>query len=177
MTTNMFSAPFSLLAGLDLDLDDEFDFGPTQGTQPPQLSATQSTSRGPSSQAATGSREQKRSALLDGLDFSTRVPYFFPLDSNDRPNVTKDIFAIADGRGWNDFWKKCPTSCVRLLSGLLLSSPLPLCSPHLFSRDEVKAAWMNSKVELTRDWKQRYRSAQKKQRRGGASAGGRNGLP
>jgi len=151
-------APFSLLAGLDLDLDDEFDFGPLQATQPHQLPATQPISQGILDQVTRGSREQKRSALLDGLDFSARVPYFFPFDSNDRPrgaaNATKDIFAIADSRGWNDFWKEPP----------------PL--------DEVKAGWMNSKVELTRDWKQRYRDAQKKRRRGGVGTGtgGRNGL-
>jgi len=64
-------------------------------------------------------------------------------------------------------------------SCLLLCPTSPPCSSHFFSRDEVKAAWLNSKVELTRDWKQRYREAQKKRRRGGAGAGagGVNGLP
>src|SRR5258706_5202908 len=61
-------------------------------------------------------------------------------------------------------------------SRLLLCSASPPCSSHLFSRDEVKAAWMNSKVELTRGWKQRYRDAQKKRRRGGAGVGSGNAL-
>jgi hypothetical protein len=117
--SNTFSAPFSLLAGLELDLDDELDFGLPQGTYPPQLPATQPISQKISSQAARSSREQKRSALLDGLNFSARVPYFFPLDSNDKfrgvASATKDIFAIAYSRGWDDFWKRAPTSCVRLL--------------------------------------------------------------
>jgi len=124
--TDTLSAPFSLLAGLELDLDDEFDFGPPQGTYPPRLPATQPISQKISNQAARGSREQKRAALLDGLDFSARVPYFFPLDSNDKPrgvsSTNKDIFAIADSRGWNDFWKRPPTSCVCLFSCLLLYS-------------------------------------------------------
>ena len=179
--TDMPSAPFSLLAGLELDLDDEFDFGPPQGAYPPHLPAIHPGSQEISSQPARGSREQKRFALLDGLDFSARIPYFFPLDSSDKPRgvagATKDIFAIADSRGWNDFWKRPPTSCVRLPSCLLLCPASPPCSSHLFPRDEVKVAWVNSKVELTRDWKQRYRDAQKKRRRGCAGAGGGSGLP
>lgn len=119
MTTDPFKAPFSLLAGIELDFDDDFDFGLAENTHTSQLPATQLVSEKIPSQPARGSREQKRFALLDGLDFSARVPYFFPLDSNDRrrgvANATKDIFAIADSRGWNDFWKRPHTSCVRLL--------------------------------------------------------------
>jgi hypothetical protein len=134
--TDTLLAPFSLLAGLELDLDDEFDFGPPQGTYPPQLPATQPISQKISSQATRSSREQKRFALLDGLDFSAQVPYFFPLDSNDKPRgvagAIKDIFAIADSRGWNGFWKRPLTSCVRLLfRSLIVSSFAPLA--HLTS--------------------------------------------
>ena len=35
---------------------------------------------------------------------------------------------------------------------------------------------MNTKVELTRDWKQRHRDARKKGRRGGNGVGSGNGL-
>ena len=175
------SAPFSLLAGLELEFDDEFDFDPPQATYPPHLPTIQPISQKISGQAARSSREQKRSALLDGLDFSARIPYFFPLDSNEKPRgvagATKDIFTIADSRGWNDFWKRPPTSCVRLpFLSLIVFGLVPLLISPL-SRDEVKAAWVNSKVELTRDWKQRYREAQKKRRRGGGGGGGGNALP
>jgi len=120
ITTDTFSGPFSLLAGLELDLDDEFDFGLPEGTHPPQPPTTHLIIQKPPSQTVRDSREQKRSALLEGLDFSAWVPFFFPLDGNDRPRgATKDIFAIADSRGWNDFWKRPPTSYVRLLSCLL----------------------------------------------------------
>lgn len=139
MTTDTLSAPFSLLAGLELDLDDEFDFGPPQDIHPSRLPAVQPISQLLSNQATRSSREQKRSALLNGVDFSARVPYFFPLDSNERPrgavNAIKDIFAIADSRGWNDFWKRPPTSCVRLrlrFLSLIVFSPGPVLISPLF---------------------------------------------
>jgi queuine/archaeosine tRNA-ribosyltransferase len=104
---------------------------------------------------------------LEKLDFSTNVPYFFPLNLGDvTRGGTKDIFTISQAQGWTQELTNPVSSYVdsRMAEGLI--SWLTDCVN--WNSEDVRARWEAQKVGLTKNWKQRHREAVKRQRRGGA---------
>ncbi|KAG8803591.1 hypothetical protein FRC16_004464 [Serendipita sp. 398] len=140
--------PTSILAGLDLELELdnslEFDVMPRsmQETAPANGTELHANAR----KQNTLHRQRRE---LESFQFSTDLPYFFPLESGEvSRGAVKDTFSIAQTQGWRSVFLNPPSS------------------------DEVRKQWEAEKVALTRDWKQRYREACKRERRGGGHVDG-----
>lgn len=136
------TGPTSILAGLELEFaEDDLDFDAMPVTIEPQSILVQSTV--PVTVPVDDTAERRKRGI-EALQYSNARPYFFPLgrDERSRGNL-KDIFAVADAQNWTR----------------VLSNPL--------TAEEVRQRWEADKLALTRDWKQRYREASKKERRSG----------
>ncbi|KAG8821569.1 hypothetical protein FRC17_009787, partial [Serendipita sp. 399] len=135
-------APTSILAGLELELelDDSIQFDVMPEPVQGTAPANDADDRVKLQNDSAFSYSHKRQ--FDG--FQTSLPYFFPLNPGEQSRgAVKDLFSVARTQGWNDVFLKAPSS------------------------DEVRRQWEAEKVALTRDWKQRYRDACKKERKGG----------
>lgn len=107
--TDLCAAPTSILAGLDLDLslDEDLAFDVTSFAEPVSASVILEP-------VHTGTNEpklQSKRNLLEGLQISTSMPYFFPLAHGETSRgAAKDIMAISRARGWTDVFMNPPTS-------------------------------------------------------------------
>ncbi|KAF8888104.1 hypothetical protein BD779DRAFT_1611399 [Infundibulicybe gibba] len=141
-------AGFSLLGHLDLDLDLELDdelpvIPPTNVRSVPQLSVPTPLPTFPSSAPSTAQIDLKR-------------PLFFPLPqsaTSSNKARPKDLFDIAKDNGWH--WRDSNLGFYR--TG---------------AEEDIKKRWEDNKVELTKEWKRRWREAGKiSRRRKGAGPG------
>ncbi|KAL4255475.1 RRM domain-containing protein [Pleurotus pulmonarius] len=144
-------AGFSLFGnlGVDLELDDDFQYPlevqPVPAAEPeyfrPVVQSTASATR--------------QTTVLD-----PKKPLFFPLStsfkyqgdlskSHSIRGKAKDIFDVATERGWN--WRESNSGFWRTETD-----------------EQIKKRWEDQKVELTRDWRRRWREAGKLRRRRGA---------
>ncbi|KAG8851611.1 hypothetical protein FRB91_007600 [Serendipita sp. 411] len=140
--------PTSILAGLDLELELdnslEFDVMPRSMQETAPANGTELHANARKQNTLHSQRRE-----LEGFQFSTDLPYFFPLESGEvSRGAVKDTFSIAQTQGWRSVFLNPPSS------------------------DEVRKQWEAEKVALTRDWKQRYREACKRERRGGGHVDG-----
>lgn len=148
-----FSVGFSLLGHLDLDLelDDEVPFstsGAPQAIQYPEPDYVPSF-------VAPSAHGQTQTAIPQ---LNPRQALFFPLPpvsgtgTKARP---KDLFDVAKENGWS--WRDPSVGFFRSET-----------------EEDIRARWESEKVELTREWKRRWREAGKvnRRRRGGGGDGG-----
>lgn len=146
-----FTAGFSLLGHLDLDLelDDDTDIpnfintAPEGDTEADIRAATIPVTVHSTLQTHAASR-----APASQFTYDPTLPLFFPIIASQRANARqKDVFSIAQERGWD---------------------PLSAKFYRTQTEDEIRQRWQEQKGELTRDWKRRVRDASKmKRRRGG----------
>ncbi|KAL0954164.1 hypothetical protein HGRIS_005298 [Hohenbuehelia grisea] len=155
-------AGFSLLGHLDLDLelDDEAPFpldGASMEIAPVPISAAQVAAQAPHHAHLVPRRA--------GLTLDPTKPFFFPLPAS-FPFIPansgaagglhrgrgKDALEVARERGWS--WRDPSVAFWRA-----------------DTEDNIRKRWEEQKVELTRDWKRRWREAGKvRRRRGGGAA-------
>jgi hypothetical protein len=142
-------ATFSLLGHLDLDLelDDEFAIQTSMRTHPTSLNLASDLVDKPMP-AST-----KTSHLTTHINLDPKLPLFFPRGSSIGNAPTKgqikDIFDVVIKNGWS--WRDPAVGFWRTQT-----------------EEDIRKRWDETKVELTRDWKKRWREAGKmKKRRGG----------
>ncbi|KDQ32715.1 hypothetical protein PLEOSDRAFT_164921 [Pleurotus ostreatus PC15] len=146
---------FSLFGnlGVDLELDDDFQY-PVE-VQPVPAAEPEYFRQVAQPTVVAGSMT-RQTTMLD-----SKKPLFFPLSSSfhfqgsDASKVhsirakAKDIFDVATERGWN--WRESNSGFWRTETD-----------------EQIKKRWEDQKVELTRDWRRRWREAGKLRRRRGA---------
>ncbi|TRM63500.1 hypothetical protein BD626DRAFT_456877 [Schizophyllum amplum] len=139
---------FSLLGALDLDLeldeDAPFPIGPAIQSTSNQYTSTQY----PSAHLAF-TAQQPTSSVVGPFTLDASKPLFFP-----RRGRGQDVRDVARANGWD--WR-----------GAAFHQPTE------GSVEEVaRARWEAGKLELTRDWKKRWREAARLRRRRGGGAEG-----
>ncbi|GJJ06473.1 hypothetical protein Clacol_000665 [Clathrus columnatus] len=131
---------FSLMAGLDLDLeldlDPAFDFSKPTETQVSGFI-----------QAQSAPEPSTPFYHHDGFTLDPRYPLFFPQPDNPR---RKDLLTIAETQGWK-FHRTDDSE----LTG----------APPATRRETIRKQWDDAKGDLTREWKKRSREAVKARRR------------
>ena len=142
------SAGFSLLGHLDIDLelDDEVDFGTKSLEHDPVQTSMPSIVRVNVADVPSADVRPR----TDGVFVpDPKQPMFFPLAESDRRGRTgvKDMFDVAREQGWS--WRQ---SFYRTETD-----------------DEIRQRWEEQKGELTRTWKRRHREAVKSMRRRGGA--------
>jgi hypothetical protein len=145
-----FIVGFSLLGHLDLDLelDDELDFGlvaPTIGMAVPEDTETSVL---PSDSVPLVPTTVSRPQTM--WTFNALEPLFFPRPSGAKKGRAKDPIEIAKERGTN--WR----------DGKFYRTE---------SEAEIRKQWDENKLDLTREWKRRHREAVKSRRRRGGVDG------
>ncbi|KAM6504155.1 hypothetical protein JOM56_001098 [Amanita muscaria] len=146
---------FSLLGHLDLDLELDGDVPFPTTTEEPHPQPSQTTETIP----ITIPTQFKSNRTVVAIQLDPKQPLFFPLPSSSTlmgPNKGKhkDLFDIAKEKGWN--WRDPSVAFYRTET-----------------EDEIRKRWETSKVELTREWKRRWKEAGKMSRRkfGGTAPG------
>jgi hypothetical protein len=138
------SVNFSLLGHLDLDLelDDDLLLQPT---------ARESNAYTPTFEPI---QPPTTSIRTIATDFDPRQPLFFPLTPSigefSTKGQKKDIYDVVRMSGWS--WRDPAAGFWRTES-----------------EEEIRTRWKEVKVELTRDWKRRWREARKMRKRRGGS--------
>ncbi|KAL1735049.1 hypothetical protein EV714DRAFT_280673 [Schizophyllum commune] len=137
---------FSLLGALDIDLElDEDAPFPIEPTDP--TSAQNDASRIPFHQTYTAPVVTTTATAAGPLVLDTSKPFFFP-----RSGRGQDVRDVARANKWD--WK-----------GAAFHRPIEGNVEEL-----ARARWEASKLELTRDWKRRWREAARLRRRRGGGA-------
>ncbi|KDQ62016.1 hypothetical protein JAAARDRAFT_190714 [Jaapia argillacea MUCL 33604] len=152
-------AGFSLLGHLDLDIevDEELvDFSQHQ------LPVHLTISERPAPPIPTYQSMPATQTTRPTQTFDPSLPLFFPLPSSSstgihpnryNPKNTKDFMSIAYQKGWHP------------------SSPA-FSFYRTDTEEDIRKKWEENKLELTRDWKRRWREGGKAGRRGGGVGAG-----
>jgi hypothetical protein len=138
---------------LDLELDDEIDI--PNFTQALPAPADDEPASIPTTQQISLTTHSSRTTQFT---YDPTLPLFFPLPSSLQSDSQipkpagrqKDLLIIARERGWD---------------------PASAAFYRTETEDEIRKRWEESKVELTREWKRRFREAGKVRRRRGGGDG------